>query len=222
MDRIPEPELMEGEEQALAYAQADFSDPNRLFVQIFSETFPDHLAGNVLDLGCGPADILLLFAQKWPTCTIHGVDGSASMLQHARHNITTHNMENRIQLIQGRLPDLDLPIPSFGAIISNSLLHHLPSPEIIWQTIKNYATLGTKIMIMDLMRPENTDAAQAIVEKYAASEPDILKKDFFNSLLAAYTVDEIKNQLTSHDLSELTVKTVSNRHLAVSGIIKLS
>ena len=34
MDRTPEPELMDDEEQAKAYAEADFSEANSLFVAL--------------------------------------------------------------------------------------------------------------------------------------------------------------------------------------------
>ena len=35
MRRIPEPELMDDAEQAKAYAEADFSEPNQRFLELF-------------------------------------------------------------------------------------------------------------------------------------------------------------------------------------------
>jgi len=59
VNRIIEPELMEEEEQELVYAQADFFGPNKQFLALFAAKFPDFPGnGRVLDLGCGPADIL--------------------------------------------------------------------------------------------------------------------------------------------------------------------
>ncbi|MCI5134248.1 MAG: hypothetical protein D3920_04070 [Candidatus Electrothrix sp. AW2] len=77
-----EPELMEEEEQGLVYAQADFSGPNTLFLDLFAENFP-HFSGKgtVLDLGCGPADILIRFARKYPGCTCVGIDEVCSDYQ---------------------------------------------------------------------------------------------------------------------------------------------
>ena len=55
MKRIPEPELMDEIEQVRAYAEADFEEPNSLFVSLFKERFPGHdTRGVVLDLVCGP------------------------------------------------------------------------------------------------------------------------------------------------------------------------
>ncbi|HEX6174620.1 MAG TPA: SAM-dependent methyltransferase, partial [Candidatus Binatia bacterium] len=62
MERIPEPELMDEDEQARAYALADFAEPHNHFVELFRECFPDEaITGHVLDLGCGPADVTLRF-----------------------------------------------------------------------------------------------------------------------------------------------------------------
>jgi SAM-dependent methyltransferase len=64
MQRIPEPELMDEAEQARAYAMADFAEPNARFVGYFETEFPELLTGSVLDLGCGPGDIVLRLATR--------------------------------------------------------------------------------------------------------------------------------------------------------------
>ena len=62
MDRILESELMDDPKQAEAYARADFAKENQGFVDRFKEYFPEFSQGKVLDLGCGPADIPIRFA----------------------------------------------------------------------------------------------------------------------------------------------------------------
>jgi hypothetical protein len=42
MKRRPEPELMEGAEQALAYAEADFSEANGLFMALLGRLNQTH------------------------------------------------------------------------------------------------------------------------------------------------------------------------------------
>src|SRR5438445_11681244 len=54
MDRALEPELMDDDEQALAYAKADFEEENQSFVDRFLEYYPDLQGVHVLDLGWGP------------------------------------------------------------------------------------------------------------------------------------------------------------------------
>ena len=88
MKRIPEPDLMNGDKQALAYANADFNEPHSLFIELFRQTFSyTNIQGLVLDLGCGPADISIRFAKTYPRCLIEGVDGSKNMLKHGREAV---------------------------------------------------------------------------------------------------------------------------------------
>jgi hypothetical protein len=72
---------------------------------------------------------------------------------------------------------------------------------------------------MDLLRPESTEAAQALVEQYAADAPAILRRDFYNSLLAAYTEDEVAAQLAEMNLSRLLIDVPDDRHWMAGGII---
>jgi hypothetical protein len=45
----------------------------------------------------------------------------------------------------------------------------------------------------------------------------VLRRDFRNSLAAAFTLEEIRQQIENAGLAHLAVRAVSNRHLAVSG-----
>ena len=57
MNRIPEPELMNGQEQALAYASADFSAGDQALIDRVQALFPAGLGECIADLGCGPGNI---------------------------------------------------------------------------------------------------------------------------------------------------------------------
>lgn len=219
MERAPEPELMNDLEQAKAYARADFEESNSLFVELFKKNFSTSFSGVALDLGCGPADICIRFAQFFPECFVHGVDGAPNMLQYGKMAVTEQKIAGRITLVEGLLPDVDLPGLHYDAIISNSLLHHLVDPQVLWQTIKKFGKSGTFVLVMDLLRPASQEEAHAIVERYSGKEPEILKEDFFNSLLAAYSVLEVGDQLDSAKLSCLEVEVVSDRHFAVKGVL---
>ncbi|NOX20018.1 MAG: methyltransferase domain-containing protein [Nitrospirae bacterium] len=221
MKRIPEPELMDQYEQARAYAEADFNEPNSLFVNLFKEHFP-WLDGKLLmaDLGCGPADITVRLARVYPEAEIHAIDGSEAMLLFAEKRLMTEALTDRIKLIRAFLPDDPLPSEGYDALFSNSLLHHLSNPAHLWSIIKRYGRSGSAILVMDLVRPESPDRAREIVETYSGNEPDVLKEDFFNSLCAAYTVQEVKEQLYEAGLDSLEVKLVSDRHLLVAGVLE--
>lgn len=218
MQRIPEPELMNGLAQARAYAEADFSEPHTLFVTLFAEKFPAlRVTGTVLDLGCGPADISRRFALANPGCHIHGIDGAANMLKLGRMAIAQAQLADRIELFESILPCKGLPLARYDVVISNSLLHHLHDPLVLWRSLKQFTATGAPVFIMDLLRPASAQLAQALVNTYAESEPALLRDDFLASLHAAFTPEEIAKQLAAMQLNELQVEIVSDRHLIIFG-----
>ena len=76
------------------------------------------------------------------------------------------------------------------------------------------------MFIMDLMRFASRAAVSQLVEEYAGGEPQLLQRDFFNSLLAAYRPAEVRMQLEQSGLAELHIETVSDRHFIVFGTLR--
>jgi len=219
MERIAEPELMDEAAQARAYAEADFSAPHDRFIALFREQFPGlEPQGCVLDLGCGPGDVTRRFAHAFPACNLHGVDAAATMLRLVEEQQRGSDLESRIRYIHGYLPGAELPQARYATLISNSLLHHLADPRVLWHSVLRHGAPGAAIFVMDLMRPDSRATAEAMVAQYAAGEPEVLRRDFFHSLLAAYTVDEVRAQLRAAGL-DLAVSAVSDRHFTVSGYL---
>lgn len=218
MKRNLEPELMLDDEQVRAYAAADFESAHSRYPVLFAETFPKRPATALaLDLGCGPCDVTIRFASANPGYTFHAVDGSAAMLRCGRERLG--DLAGRIQLIEGYIPDAPIPGKSYDVIISSSLLHHLPDPQALWTTVRQRSRAGTLVFVVDLFRPASRADAETLTAKYTGNEPEVLRRDFFNSLLAAFTVEEVREQLTAAGLSALAVRTISDRHLAVSGTL---
>ncbi len=216
MERRLEPEVMDGEEQVRAYAQADFSKENQWFVDQFLEVFPDFREGLVLDLGCGPADIPIRFVQTCPSLHFMAIDASEPMINLAQAAIDDAKVGDRIRVHCQRIQDVQLPEPA-DAIISNSLVHHMPNPFRFWYALKQLAKPGSPVLVMDLLRPETNEEAQALVDHYAADEPEQLRRDFFNSLLAAFTEDEVAAHLAEMNLSRLLIDVPDDRHWVVTG-----
>ena len=221
MRRIPEPELMAEDDQAQAYAAADFSEAHQFYVTLFAETFPKRPSkASVLDLGCGPADVTIRFARANPGYVFHAVDGSAAMLSHAKKALESQGaLKKRIKLIEGYVPGAAIPRKNYDVILSNNFLHHLHDPGVLWQTVRACAKPGTLVFVTDLFRPGSRAEARALVRKYSGSESPILRRDFYNSLLAAFIPNETEEQLVEAGLRELRVKVISDRHLMVFGKI---
>jgi 2-polyprenyl-3-methyl-5-hydroxy-6-metoxy-1,4-benzoquinol methylase len=218
MDRVLEPELMVDEGQVLAYANADFAEENQGFVERFREYFPDFREGHILDLGCGPGDIPIRLAQALPSCRVTGVDASGPMIHLAERAAAQAGLSERVSFRCERFQDI-VGASQADAGISNSLLHHVPNPLQFWNRLRQLVKPGSPVLVMDLLRPESPEAAQAIVDQYAAHEPEVLRRDFYNSLLAAFTEDEIGAQLARMNLTRLLIDVPDDRHWVVGGPI---
>lgn len=218
MDRVLEPELMDDPAQAEAYAGADFSKENQGFVDRFREYFPDFSGGRVLDLGCGPADIPIRFAKLYPACNVIGVDASTPMIRLGEQAVKQAGLADRITLRCERYEQV-AGANIADAVLSNSLLHHLPNPLQFWHKLRQLVKSGSPVLVMDLLRPASLEEAQVIVDRYAAGAPEILRRDFYNSLLAAFTEDEVTTQLARMNLTRLLIDVPDDRHWVVGGII---
>ena len=217
LKRIAEPDLMDSKAQAEAYASTDFSEPHNSFVTNFKKRFPEFNEGEVLDLGCGTADVIIRFARAFPKTCILGIDRADSMLAIGLKDINKHGLNGQITLKKCIIPDSGLSARKYDTVISNSLLHHLADPLLMWQVMEQYSRPGTALYAMDLMRPDSREKAKEFVQMYAADAPDLLKEDFYNSLLAAYNIYEIKEQLLTAKLDYLNIEVVSDRHILVWG-----
>jgi SAM-dependent methyltransferase len=173
-----------------------------------------------LDLGCGPADIVTRFLKAYPRAQCDALDGSSAMLEHARTALDElPGLAKRCRLIQDLLPSSKLERSAYDLVLSNSLLHHLHDPRVLWRTVRETARPGAIVLVMDLMRPASAMWAESLVATYAADAPEVLRKDFRNSLFAAFEPQEVVAQLKEAELEGLEVGVVSDRHLAVFGRI---
>ncbi len=218
MNRVLEQELMDDPAQAEAYARADFAEVNQGFVDRFREYFPDFCKGRVLDLGCGPADIPIRFVRLYPACHVVGVDASTPMIQLGEQAVRQAGLADRITFKCERY-DAVAGANIAEAVISNSLLHHLPNPLQFWHKLRQFVKPGSPVLVMDLLRPDSPEEAQAIVDRYAAGESEVLRRDFYNSLLASFTEDEVTSQLARMNLTRLIIDVPDDRHWVVGGVI---
>jgi ubiquinone/menaquinone biosynthesis C-methylase UbiE len=216
MDRIPEPELMDLPHEAQAYADADFSQVNEAFVQRLLALAGPLGRVNALDLGTGPCDIpLRLWRQRdW---RIAAVDAAFAMLQIGVRIFRASQCLGPIRPILSDAKVLPFASDSFDIIFSNSILHHLGEPERLWAEVARVAKQGVLVFLRDLARPASQSAARRIVEEHAGNESALLQEEYYRSLLAAYTPDEVRCQLNAAGLPGLEVAMVTDRHFDVWG-----
>jgi ubiquinone/menaquinone biosynthesis C-methylase UbiE len=207
---------MDDAEQAHAYASADFSIAHDSFVAHVHRTCGP-LGGVVVDLGCGPADVTVRLARANPAATFVGIDGSPAMLALGRERVDREGLSDRIRLARVHLPDDEAVGTGFDAVVSNSLLHHLADPATLWQAVRAAGRRGAPFAVMDLHRPASRVVLDDLVARHTVGAPPGLVHDFGASLEAAYTADEIREQLAATDLRSAVVDVVSDRHVLVTG-----
>ena len=218
MQRTPEPELMTGEAQARAYAAADFSAGDQALVQRLLELFPAGLGDVLLDLGCCLGNISFLLARQFPAAQVLGVDGAAAMLRLAEQALASEQaLQQRLRFEQHCLPDPGLA-GGYSALVSNSLLHHLHDPQVLWQALPQLGMSGDCEYVKDLRRPPSAEAAIHLQRSYLVDAPVVLQHDYLASLHAAFTPTEVAQQLEQAGLADqLQVAPLEDRYLEVWG-----
>jgi cyclopropane fatty-acyl-phospholipid synthase-like methyltransferase len=223
VERVTEPELMDEVGQARAYSEADFSDPHQAVVAQFTDHFADFaglVGARVIDLACGPADVTVRLARALPDATFLGVDGAEAMIALGRERLAREGLADRVALERHLLPDPALGARDpYDAIVCTGALHHFHDPMALWTTVGDVAGKGARVLVQDLTRPDSHATARMLVNRYAAGEPEILRRDYFHSLLAAFTPDEIRAQLHVVGYEHFAVDMVSDRHVVVSGVV---
>lgn len=219
MERILEPEVMDISERALAYAEADFAEVNDAFLERLCALAEGMGECSVLDLGCGPGDVLRRMVERQPGWRAVGVDASPPMLELAAAGAAKACMDTPIRLVLCDALQSPFTAASFDVVCSNSLLHHLRQPDGLWKEIRRVGKSGALVFLRDLRRPDNEGAARSIVRQYAKEESSLLREDFYNSLLAAFTAGEVRTQLDEAGLRAFDVLATSDRHLDVVGWI---
>lgn len=228
MQRLPEPELMEEPDQALAYAEADFSSSDQALVErILALLARSSLAPQrLLDLGCGPGNISFRLAEALPSLPLLGIDGAAPMLAPALQRLEAEPRRwPRLRFLQARLPLepaqlASLPAafqPPFQLLVSNSLLHHLHEPAVLWTAVRQLGAPGSLVVVRDLRRPDSPEQVERLVACHAGSAPPVLQRDYRASLRAAFRPEEVVEQLRRAGLGCLQVASLEDRYLDISG-----
>ncbi len=229
MERLIEPELMQDKEQVKAYSEADFSLSDGSMIkelETYISSFGISLCQEslIIDLGCGPGNITERLALSWPSSTVIGIDGSLEMLKAAekrKDNLKFKKQFGEVSYLHHQLAFLEESnfLDPADVLVSNSFLHHIHDPSQFWNVIKNLGKEGCLVFNRDLRRPSTNEEALLLVNKYQPDAPTILIKDYLASLHAAFTVNEVQQQIKEAGLYQLKVFEVGDRYLDVVGVL---
>ena len=227
MKRTPEPELMQIPSQVRAYADADFSSSDSMVVKSLERYLKKvgrtlNKTDLILDMACGPGNIAERIAKNWPFVNVVGIDGSKEMLNEAENKLSENLTKNlSFQLIEiNSIATSEIHIPfKADVLVSNSALHHFHDPCKFWDALKKLGKTKCINVHRDLIRPNSIEKAFEIKEKHLENSPEILKKDFYASLHASFTVDEVNQQLINAGFSKLEVLQVEELYFEIIGTI---
>ncbi len=210
LSRIFEPEVMDTAEEAHDYDAMDHSQVNRVFVADFLAVWNGR--SPILDLGTGTALIPIEFCRQSPTGEIVAVDAAAHMLAIANDNVRKSGFANRIQCELVDAKRMHFANGSFPAIMSNSIVHHIPDPRRVFEEIARLAAPGATIFVRDLLRPTDTATLNHLVETYTAGANEHQKKMFAESLHAALTLEEVQELVRGIEFDPAGVRKTTDRH----------
>ena len=210
LTRELEPEVMDSQEESMAYDDMDHQQVNEQFVTDLLAT--GGVQGEVLDLGTGPARIPILLCRQQSDVRVVGVDLSVSMLDIAKMNIEMASLADRIMLDRADAKSLPLDDGRFDVVMSNSIVHHIPCPEQALAECVRVCRPGGLLFLRDLIRPDSADALDQLCQTYVADESEHARKMFADSLRASLTIDEVKAIVADLGLSPGGVSATSDRH----------
>lgn len=212
LPRILEPEAMDTPDEANDYDAMDHAAVNELFVADFLSAHGRCRGGDILDLGTGTARIPIALCQADPLARVLATDLSAPMLALARRNVAEAGFERRIRCFQGDAKHLAQDDGVFEAVISNSIVHHIPQPGPVLREMVRLLARGGSLFVRDLARPADEATIDQIVETYAGGESPSARELFRASLHAALTLEEVRVLVRSLGLPPEGVSLTSDRH----------
>lgn len=218
LPRVLEPEYMDTEEEAAEYDAMDHAVVNRKFAEDFLAT--SRPGNDILDLGTGTALIPVELCSLDKSVRIMASDAAVSMLELARYHIEAEGLRTRIQLHHGDAKKLGFADEFFDAVVSNSLIHHIPDPILALKEIVRVTKPQGRVFVRDLARPHDNAAVESLVEMYAGPATDTAKQLFRQSLHAALSLEEIQNMVESLGFDRSEVIMSSDRHWTWSALKK--
>ncbi len=204
LERVPEPEVMDEASEVEAYsaaaAQSYLEKIDRSFVEHVGRLLPQK-KGLALDVGCGPGQIPIMMAQRWPGLRIVGVDAAPGMVEQARRNAAAARVPISFQVLRvageddGRLPFDDC---SFDLVTCNSVLHHLPDPISVLDEIARVAKPSGAVLVRDLRRALLFPLHVRWFGRHYSGE---MRRLYEASVRAAYTPKELQQLLSRSRLN---------------------
>ena len=210
LNRILEVEVMDTQAEARDYDSMDHREVNQRFAADFLALGPS--VSEVLDLGTGTAQIPIELCRQSPAIEIVAVDLADEMLKLARRNVERAGFADRIRIEKVNGRRMDYPPGHFTAVVSNSIIHHIPQPAECFAEMIRVCADGGRLFVRDLHRPEGEAELGHLVETYAGDANPHQRQLFTASLRAALTLDEVRVLVGNMGFAPDSISLTSDRH----------
>jgi len=212
LQRVLEPEAMDTPEEARDYDEMDHSAVNARFVADFLALHGPCRGGEILDVGTGPGRIPIALCQTDRAARVLGIDLAEAMLERARRNIAALGFAARVRCLCGDARETPFEGGSFEAVISNTIIHHIPDPEPVCREMARLVAAGGTLFVRDLARPDSLAEVAHLVATYAGDESPQARALFEASLHAALTLEEVRALVRKLGFPAESVAMTSDRH----------
>jgi ubiquinone/menaquinone biosynthesis C-methylase UbiE len=219
LERVLEVEVMDTAEEARDYDAMDHSAVNRVFVADFLAVWDG--TNPVLDVGAGTAQIPVELCRHSAAARVVAIDLAEHMLAVGRDNVRRAGLAERLRLERVDAKQMPYADGSFAAVISNSIVHHIPEPARVFAEMARVVSpRGGRLFVRDLLRPEDDKTLTRLVELYAAGANAHQKQMFADSLHAALTIDEVRDIVQALGFCGADVRQTTDRHWTWSAVTR--
>lgn len=201
---------MDTAEDARAYDLMDHTAVNRLFVDDFLAIWSG--INPILDVGTGTAQIPIALCRQSDTARVVAIDLAGEMLTVAQRNVARASLQKRIRLEACDAKSLPWADGTFLAVMSNSIVHHIPEPGAVLAEMVRVLAPGGALFVRDLLRPDSEEALRHLVQSYTVGCDDYQRQLFADSLRAALTLAEVRALAVSLGIDAAEVRQTSDRH----------
>lgn len=210
LPRVLEPEVMDTAEEARDYDSMNHTGVNRCFIADFLGVWTGR--NPILDVGTGTVRIPIELCQQHPSARITAIDLAEEMLAVGRRNVQRAGLEDRIEVERMDAKVLPYPDDSFAAVISNSIVHHIPDPGPVLAEMVRVLQPAGVLFVRDLLRPDDKPTLRRLVELHTPGANDHQRRMFADSLHASLTLDELRRLIAELGFDPATIQQTSDRH----------
>jgi ubiquinone/menaquinone biosynthesis C-methylase UbiE len=216
LPRILEPELMDTDLEARDYDAMDHRAVNRVFVADFLAIWDGRDKGGetppLLDVGTGTAQIPIELCRQHAAVHVTAIDLAEYMLRVGVANVRQAGFEDRIRLERQDAKHLPYAAGSFGAVISNSIVHHILEPAAVLAEMVRVVVPGGVLFVRDLLRPPDEATLRHLVDLHTPGANAHQRQMFADSLHAALSLAEIRGLVSDLEFDPATVQQTTDRH----------